>query len=88
WGVRAWLVAGSGAAVAAAMIWAGAVDPEAMRPGVVPLTAPVLPLWPAAAVLIGLLPALVAPVPPSAHGTGKPSVHGTGKQARIGKEQA
>ncbi|MGW3802935.1 hypothetical protein [Streptomyces clavifer] len=31
-----------------------------------PLTAPVLPLWPAAAVLIGLLPAAVAPVPPPA----------------------
>ncbi|MFJ8919812.1 energy-coupling factor transporter transmembrane protein EcfT [Streptomyces sp. NPDC102415] len=63
WGVRAWLVAGSGAAVAAAMIWAGAAAPDALRPGVVPLTAPVLPLWPAAAVLIGLLPAAVAPLP-------------------------
>ncbi|MFB4424907.1 energy-coupling factor transporter transmembrane protein EcfT [Streptomyces sp. QL37] len=65
WGVRAWLVAASGAAVAAAMIWAGAAAPDALRPGVVPLTAPVLPLWPAAAVLIGLLPAAVAPLPPS-----------------------
>ncbi|MFH9614625.1 energy-coupling factor transporter transmembrane protein EcfT [Streptomyces pratensis] len=65
WGVRAWLVAGSGAAVAAVMIWAGAADPDAMRPGVVPLTAPVLPLLPAAAVLIGLLPAAVAPLPSS-----------------------
>ncbi|MFJ6851982.1 energy-coupling factor transporter transmembrane protein EcfT [Streptomyces sp. NPDC091271] len=65
WGVRAWLVAASGAAVAAAMIWAGAASPDALRPGVVPLTAPVLPLWPAAAVLIGLLPAVVAPLPPS-----------------------
>ncbi|MEU4260868.1 energy-coupling factor transporter transmembrane component T [Streptomyces argenteolus] len=66
WGARAWLVAGSGAAVAGAMIWAAAVGPAALRPGVVPLTAPVLPLWPAAAVLIGLLPAAVAPVPPPA----------------------
>ncbi|MEU0298607.1 energy-coupling factor transporter transmembrane protein EcfT [Streptomyces sp. NPDC006175] len=65
WGVRAWLVAASGAAVAAVMIRAGAVAPDALRPGVVPLTAPVLPLWPAAAVLIGLLPAVVAPLPPS-----------------------
>ncbi|MFD9290954.1 energy-coupling factor transporter transmembrane protein EcfT [Streptomyces sp. NPDC060030] len=63
WGVRAWLVAGSGGAVAAAMVWAGAADPEALRPGVLPLTPPVLPLWPAAAVLIGLLPAAVAPLP-------------------------
>lgn len=68
-GVRAWLVAGSGAAVAVAMIWAGSADPAALHPGVVPLTAPVLPLWPAAAVLIGLLPAVVAPVPPSPTGS-------------------
>lgn len=65
WGVRAWLVAGSGAAVAALMIRAASLDPEALRPGVVPLVVPTLPLWPAAAILIGLLPALVAPIPPS-----------------------
>ena len=65
WGVRAWLVAVSGVAVAAAMVWAGTADPEALSPGVVPLTAPVLPLWPAVAVLVGLLPAAVAPLPPS-----------------------
>ncbi|MFH7598562.1 energy-coupling factor transporter transmembrane protein EcfT [Streptomyces racemochromogenes] len=63
WGARAWLVAGSGAAVAALLIRAVSVDPEGLRPGVVPLVAPGLPLWPAAAVLIGLLPAFVAPVP-------------------------
>lgn len=63
WGVRAWLVAGSGAAVAVLLIHAGSVDPDGLRPGVVPLVAPGLPLWPAAAVLIGLLPAFVAPVP-------------------------
>lgn len=65
WGTRAWLVAVSGWAVAGAMIWAGGADPQALRPGVVPLTAPVLPLWPALAVLAGLLPAWVAPAPPS-----------------------
>ncbi|MGC4945986.1 energy-coupling factor transporter transmembrane protein EcfT [Streptomyces sp. DT224] len=64
WGVRAWLIAASGAAVAAAMIWAQNADPAALHPGVVPLTAPVLPLWPAAAVLLGLCPAAIAPVPP------------------------
>ncbi len=63
------------------MIWAGAVDPEALRPGVVPLTAPVLPLWPAAAALIGLLPALVAPVPPSNRAVAD-------RPVRRGKEQA
>ncbi|MFE7772564.1 energy-coupling factor transporter transmembrane component T [Streptomyces sp. NPDC057445] len=64
WGVRAWLVAGSGVAVAALMIRAGVHAPQALHPGVVPLTAPVLPLLPAASVLVGLLPAFVAPVPP------------------------
>ncbi|WP_455359409.1 energy-coupling factor transporter transmembrane component T [Streptomyces sp. SYSU K21746] len=63
WGVRAWLVSGSGMAVAALMIWAGSYDPEALHPGVVPLTAPEFPLWPAASVLLGLLPAFVAPLP-------------------------
>ncbi|MFE1416942.1 energy-coupling factor transporter transmembrane protein EcfT [Streptomyces sp. NPDC058746] len=63
WGPRAWLVAGSGAAVAGLLVYAGTRDPAALHPGVVPLVAPSLPLWPAAAVLIGLLPAFVAPVP-------------------------
>lgn len=65
WGVRAWLVAGSGAAVAALMIRAGAADPAGLHPGVVPLVAPGLPLWPAAGILLGLLPAFVAPLPPA-----------------------
>ncbi|WP_173261229.1 energy-coupling factor transporter transmembrane protein EcfT [Streptomyces pacificus] len=64
WGPRAWLVAGSGAVVAVLMIRAEAYAPGALHPGVVPLTVPALPLWPAAAVLLGLLPAFVAPVPP------------------------
>ncbi|MFF3325841.1 energy-coupling factor transporter transmembrane component T [Streptomyces sp. NPDC002889] len=63
WGVRSWLVAGSGVTVAALMIRAGVQDPEALHPGVVPLTAPTLPLWPALSALVGLLPAFVAPVP-------------------------
>ncbi len=46
-GPRSWLVAGSGAAVAALMIRAGTWAPQALHPGVVPLTAPTLPLWPA-----------------------------------------
>ncbi|MGW2053874.1 energy-coupling factor transporter transmembrane component T [Streptomyces sp. NPDC001840] len=66
WGVRAWLVAGSGTAVAALMAVADAVDPGALHPGVVPLTAPALPLWPAAGVLLGLLPAWIAPEPAAA----------------------
>ncbi|MEU2773185.1 energy-coupling factor transporter transmembrane component T [Streptomyces sp. NPDC007162] len=58
WDTRAWLVSGAGAAVAGLLALAAARDPDALRPGVVPLVAPTLPLWPAAAVLLGLLPAL------------------------------
>ncbi|WP_405612811.1 energy-coupling factor transporter transmembrane component T [Streptomyces sp. NBC_00076] len=65
WDVRAWLVAGSGAAVAALLTLAAAHDPEALHPGVVPLVTPSLPLWPAAAILLGLFPAFVAPAPVS-----------------------
>ncbi|MFD5079468.1 energy-coupling factor transporter transmembrane component T [Streptomyces sp. NPDC058371] len=66
WGVRAWLVSASGVAVAALLIVSGSHDPAALQPGVVPLTAPALPLWPAAAILLGLLPAFVAPAPAGA----------------------
>ncbi|OMI37999.1 integral membrane protein, partial [Streptomyces sparsogenes DSM 40356] len=63
WDARAWLVSGSGVAVAGLMIWAASYAPQALDPPAVPLTAPVLPLWPAAGVLVGLLPAFVAPAP-------------------------
>ncbi|MFF5428346.1 MULTISPECIES: energy-coupling factor transporter transmembrane component T [unclassified Streptomyces] len=62
-GPRSWLVAASGVTVAVAMVLAAARVPDALRPGVVPLETPELPLWPALAVLVGLLPAFVAPVP-------------------------
>ncbi|WTK13963.1 energy-coupling factor transporter transmembrane protein EcfT [Streptomyces sp. NBC_01525] len=70
WGVRAWLVAGSGVAVAALLIAAGGYAPEALHPSAVPLTAPRLPLWPALSVLVGLVPAWVAPRPADAAGRG------------------
>ncbi|MGA5140544.1 energy-coupling factor transporter transmembrane component T [Streptomyces azureus] len=63
WDVRAWLVVASGVAVATLLTLAAARNPAALHPGVVPLVAPALPLWPAAAVLLGLLPAFVAPDP-------------------------
>ncbi|WP_428986418.1 energy-coupling factor transporter transmembrane component T [Streptomyces camelliae] len=64
WDARAWLVAGSGAAVAALLTLASARDPQSLHPGVVPLVAPTLPLWPAAAILLSLLPAFVVPKDP------------------------
>jgi energy-coupling factor transport system permease protein len=63
WGPRAWLVAGSGVAVAALMIAATRYAAGPLDPPAFPLTAPTLPVWPAASVLLGLLPAVVAPVP-------------------------
>ncbi|MDN0194534.1 energy-coupling factor transporter transmembrane component T [Streptomyces sp. S.PNR 29] len=65
WDARAWLVTASGATVAALLALAAAHAPAALHPGVVPLVAPTLPLWPAAAVLLGLLPAFVVPKEPS-----------------------
>ncbi|GGP55103.1 hypothetical protein GCM10010214_30300 [Streptomyces abikoensis] len=62
WGARAWLVSASGAAVAGLMIWAGDYAPAALHPSAVPLAVPGLPVWPAVSVLLGLLPAFVAPV--------------------------
>ncbi|MGP4001216.1 CbiQ family ECF transporter T component [Streptomyces sp. 8N706] len=64
WGLRAWLVSGSGVVVATLVILYASQDPAALNPSVVPLLAPVLPAAPAAAVLVGLLPAFVAPAPP------------------------
>ncbi|MEU3193991.1 energy-coupling factor transporter transmembrane component T [Streptomyces sp. NPDC006992] len=63
WGVRAWLVSASGAAVAALRTAAAGALPDPMNPPAVPLAAPPFPLWPAAAVLLGLLPGFLAPVP-------------------------
>lgn len=71
WGPRAWLVSASGAAVAALMISAASSLPGALHPPAVPLTAPPFPLWPAASVLLGLLPAFLAPRPPAPTG-GRP----------------
>ncbi|MEV5506825.1 energy-coupling factor transporter transmembrane component T [Streptomyces orinoci] len=72
WGLREWLVAGSGAGVAALMIVAGSQAPGALHPSAVPLTAPRLPLWPAATLLIGLAPAFLAPAPPRTRGRTAP----------------
>ena len=53
------------------MIWANDYAPAALHPPAVPLTAPVLPLWPAVSVLVGLLPAFVAPLPSGADRAGR-----------------
>ncbi|MFF4584239.1 energy-coupling factor transporter transmembrane protein EcfT [Streptomyces sp. NPDC001388] len=65
WTPRACLTAASGIATAVLLTLAATTDPAALHPGVVPLTAPTLPLWPAAAVLLGLLPAFLHKEQPS-----------------------
>ncbi|MEU6170453.1 CbiQ family ECF transporter T component [Streptantibioticus parmotrematis] len=83
WGPRAWLVAGCGIAVAALTVWAASYDPAGLNPPAVPLSAPTLPLWPAASLLLGLVPAVVAPLPARAGGRGSSAVSVPQEQARI-----
>lgn len=63
WGRREWLVAASGMTSAAVMTLVSGYDPALLHPSLAPLTWPDLPLLPLAAVLLGLLPAVVVPSP-------------------------
>lgn len=63
WRAPELLVAASGVACAALMVSAGAYDPLQLHPSLYPLRWPELPLVPLVAVLVGLLPAFVAPPP-------------------------
>lgn len=60
------LIAGTGVVVALVMVGAGSYDPLLLHPSLYPLRWPDLPLLPFAVVLLGLLPAFVAPLPPRA----------------------
>lgn len=61
WAREEWCVAGTGVLVAAAFVVVSVVDPSALYPSLVPLRWPTLPMVPALAVLVGALPAWVAP---------------------------
>lgn len=56
-----WAVAGTGLLVASVVIAVGVVDPSGLHPPLQPLGWPTLPLWPAAAIALGTLPAWLAP---------------------------
>ena len=58
------LVAVSGIAAAATLVVAGGFDPLLLHPSLYPLRWPDLPVVPLAGVLLGVLPAFVAPRPP------------------------
>jgi len=73
WRAREWGVAGSGIAVLMSMIGAGAGGVVGLQLDVYPLHVPLLPVIPAVGILIGLLPAVVAPAPPSTASSGSPA---------------
>lgn len=61
WAVPEWAVAGVGVLVAAIVIAVSVVDPANLYPSLQPLRWPSLPLWPALAIGLGMLPAWLAP---------------------------
>jgi energy-coupling factor transport system permease protein len=61
WLAPEWAVAGLGLVVAAVVVAVDAVDPTALHPSVQPPAWPSLPALPTAAVLLGALPAWLAP---------------------------
>lgn len=82
WRAAEWGVSACGLVAAGVVIAAGALDPVALHPSVVPLTWPPLPAVPALAVLVGALPAWIAPQPPGARSQPRPP-HGA---AELGDE--
>jgi energy-coupling factor transport system permease protein len=61
WAWEEWCVAGIGISVAAVVVTVSVLDPRALHPSLYPLQWPALPLAPTVAVLLGALPAWVAP---------------------------
>jgi energy-coupling factor transport system permease protein len=63
WRLPEWLVAGSGIATAALLIAVGHRDAAALSPSLYPISWPALPGIPLLAILLGAVPALLAPPP-------------------------
>ncbi|MET0903668.1 MAG: CbiQ family ECF transporter T component [Acidimicrobiales bacterium] len=61
WWIEEWAVSIVGCVVASVMVAMSAVDPTILHPSLQPLRWPALPALPTAAVLLGLLPAWIAP---------------------------
>ena len=66
WAGPEWVVAGTGGAAAVVLVTLGGYDPYGLNPALQPLAWPALPLLPAAAILVALAPAWLAPRPPDA----------------------
>ena len=61
WRIEEWAVSIVGITVAAVIVAVSTADPTVLHPSLQPLQWPELPLLPAAAVLLGILPAWIAP---------------------------
>ena len=68
WHLTEWGVALCGVVVATVLFVAADVDPSNLNPSLQPLTWPPLPLGASAGILVGILPAWIAPPPPGTTG--------------------
>ncbi len=80
WGTPEWLVVGSGVVVLGGFVVASVVGVAGLQLVVYPLRFPTLPLLPTACILVGLLPAVVAPAP-RALGGARPMVAAVGSRS-------
>ncbi len=80
WGTPEWLVVGSGVVVLGGFVVASVIGVAGLQLVVYPLRFPTLPLLPTASILVGLLPAVVAPVP-RALGGARPTVAAVGTRS-------
>lgn len=69
WLLAEWVVMASGIAAAASMIWVGVTDPAALALSVTPFALPAFPLIAFVGISLAMIPAWVAPPPPSPHNT-------------------
>jgi energy-coupling factor transport system permease protein len=65
WRVPEWLVSACGVGVAAGMFVVGRIDPDNLNPSLQPLRWPALPVFSVLVILVGALPAWLAPPPVS-----------------------
>jgi energy-coupling factor transport system permease protein len=75
WLAPEWAVAGCGLLAAAALFLSAGYSPAALNPSLYPLSWPPLPTVPTLAILLGVLPAVLAPPPVRALGRQRPVEH-------------
>lgn len=80
WRTPEWLVTGSGVVVLAGLVVASLLSVPGLHLQLYPLAVPGLPLLPVAGILVGLLPAVVAPVERPSTATGAPQGSASGRE--------